>query len=182
MIFVSSNYRGGNVPGGGFGCLLLGIFGIAAVYFVLKGLYWLLYWLSPVLLVVAAIINWRVFPQTAKNWIKTLETNPVSALIYLAFAVLLFPFFSLYILLKAVGLKQLERMGQFMNGQQGATAEQGEYTEFEEIESTPKGEAPPPPPIAPLEILKKETPPDSAQMSPPPKPQNPYDQMFEEKE
>lgn len=182
MIFVSSNYKGGNIPGGGFGCLLLAVFGFVAVYFVLKGLYVLLYWLSPVLLVIAAIVNWRVFPQTVKNWLKTLEANPVSAIIYLGLAVLLFPFFSLYMLLKAVGMKQLERMGQFMNNQQGATGGQEEFTDFEEIESKPKGGIRPPEYIAPPEPLEEETPPTKSQAPPTPKPQNPYDQMFDQKE
>lgn len=180
MIFISSN-RGGNIPGGGLGCLLFAIFGLVAGYFILKGLYVLLYWLSPVLLVLAAIINWRIFPQTAKNWIKTLETQPVTALISLGFAVLLFPFFSLYMLLKAAGMKQLERMGQFMDNQQGAGRDQGEFTEFEEIESTPKGGTKPPESIEYTE-LPEEMPPVKSQSPPPPQPQNPYDQMFDQKD
>ena len=181
MIFVNSsqfNVNGGRVPGGGLGCLLLAIFGFAFVYFVLKGLYILLYWLSPILLVLAVIINWRVFPQTVKNWLKGLQTNPVTALIYLGFAVLLFPFFSLYMLLKAVGLKQLERMGSQAFGQQGNAGEQEEFAEFEEIESTPKTDLKPKEPVSPPELPEKETP--SVKKQPPSKPENPYDQIFDQ--
>ena len=176
MIFVASN-KGGNVPGGGFGCLLLSIFGLAAVYFIFKGLYWLLYWLSPGLLVLALIINWRIFPKTVKDWLKTLETQPVSALIYLGFAILAFPFFSLYMLLKAAGLKQLERMGTQFNQQQGSAGEQEEFTEFEEIESTPKTDLTPKQPVTPPELPEKDA--QTAQAKGPPKPGNPYDQIFE---
>ena len=182
MIFVGSsnfNSNGGRVPGGGLGCLLLAIFGFAAVYFVLKGLYILLYWLSPILLVLAAIVNWRVFPQTVKNWLKGLQTNPVVALIYLGFSVLLFPFFSLYMLLKAVGLKQLERMGAQAFGQQGSNSrEQEEFAEFEEIESIPKTDLKPKEPVVPPELPEKDTQPAKSQE--PPKPQNPYDQIFDQ--
>ena len=179
MIFVSSsqfNANGQRMPGGGFGCLLFTILGFALVYFVLKGLYWLLYWLSPGLLVLALIINWRIFPQTIQNWFKTLQSNPVGALVYLGLAILLFPFFSLYILLKAVGLKQLERMGNQTFGQQGAPGNEGEFTEFEEIESTPKTEPRKPEPVEPPELPEKETPPGSSKEQ---KPDNPYDQMFD---
>ncbi len=182
MIFVSTNQfggqRGGGVPGGGFGCLLLTILGFVGVYFVLKGLYNLLYLLAPVLLILALIVNWRVFPHTLKNWLKTLETNPVTGLVYAALAVLLFPFFSLYILLKAFGMKKLEEMGQQMSGQQGYnTQNEEEFVEFEEIETTPKGDLKKDEPIAPPELPEKETPPAKSQA--PPKPQNPYDQLFD---
>ena len=134
MIFVSTNQfggqRGGGVPGGGFGCLLITILGFVAAYFILKGLYNLLYLLSPVLLVLALVVNWRVFPHTIKNWLKTLETNPVTGLVYAALAVLLFPFFSLYILLKALGMKKMEEMGRQMSCQAGNTRNEEEFVEF----------------------------------------------------
>ena len=167
----------GGVPGGGFGCLLITILGFVAAYFILKGLYNLLYLLSPVLLVLALVVNWRVFPHTIKNWLKTLETNPVTGLVYAALAVLLFPFFSLYILLKALGMKKMEEMGRQMSGQAGNTRNEEEFVEFEEIETTPKGDFKKEEPIAPPELPEKETP--VAKQQPPPKPQNPYDQLFD---
>ena len=182
MIFVSSTpfggQRGGGVPGGGLGCLLITILGFVAVYFVLKGLYNLLFWLSPALLVLALVVNWRVFPHTIKTWLKTLETNPLSALVTAGFCVLLFPFFSLYILLKALGMKKLEEMGQKMSGQQGShTRSEEEFVEFEEIETTPKGDLKKDMPIPPPDMPEKEAP--QAKRQEPPKPQNPYDQLFD---
>ncbi|MCC6283184.1 MAG: hypothetical protein IT262_21430 [Saprospiraceae bacterium] len=182
MIFVASNQfggqRGGGVPGGGFGCLLITILGFVATYFILKGLYNLLYLLSPVLLVMALVVNWRVFPNIAKNWLKTLETNPLSALITAGFCVLIFPFFSLYILLKALGMKKLEEMGQQMSGQQGNnTRNEDEFVEFEEIETTPKRDLKKEEPLVTPDLPEKETP--APRQQEPPKPQNPYDQLFD---
>lgn len=182
MIFVASNQfggqRGGGVPGGGFGCLLITILGFVATYFILKGLYNLLYLLSPVLLVMALVVNWRVFPNIAKNWLKTLETNPLSALITAGFCVLIFPFFSLYILLKALGMKKLEEMGQQMSGQQGNnTRNEDEFVEFEEIETTPKRDLKKEEPLVAPDLPEKETP--APKQQEPPKPQNPYDQLFD---
>ncbi len=180
MIFVASNQfgqRGGGVPGGGLGCLLLTILGFVTFYFVLKGLYTLLFWLSPIILVLALIVNWRVFPNIIKNWLKALESQPLSALVTAGFCALVFPFFSLYILLKALGMKKMEEMGQ-QYGSQGANApKEDEFVDFEEIESTPKGGFSTDDLIEPPELPEKEAP--AAKQQEPPKPQNPYDQLFD---
>lgn len=83
----------GRVPGGGLGCLIFAILLLAAGYYILKGLYFLLWWAAPALLVLALIVNWRVFPRTITSWLDTLETRPVHAVVQAAFAVIAFPFF-----------------------------------------------------------------------------------------
>ncbi len=153
-------------PGGGLGCFLFTILLIVGGYYLLQGLYYLLLWAAPALLVLAAIINWRVFPDTLKNWLSTMESSPVSGLISLALAILVFPFFSLYLFLKALGYRKLEQMRREFGDREGYTRAEEEFADFEEIESTPKStpkveeEIPPPPPDAPK------------------KPQNPYDSFF----
>ncbi|MCC7465207.1 MAG: hypothetical protein IT261_03005 [Saprospiraceae bacterium] len=163
------NFGGRNVnqfPGGGLGCFLFAILLIVGGYYLLQGLYYLLLWAAPALLILAAIINWRVFPDTLKNWLRTMESSPVSGLISLALAILVFPFFSLYLFLKALGYRKLEQMRREFGDRDGYTRAEEEFTDFEEIESTPKSspkveeEIPPPPPDTPK------------------KPQNPYDSYF----
>ena len=101
--YSSGGAQFGRVPGGGLGCLLGLALTIFLIYYALKGLYFILWWASPALLVLALIINWRVFPDTLKNWLDTLENKPLSGIISAAIAVLAFPFFTLYLFLKAVG-------------------------------------------------------------------------------
>jgi hypothetical protein len=184
MIFASSNQFGRRgVPGGGLGCFLMTLLGLALLYFLLKGLYKLLYLLSPGLLVLALILNWRVFPDTVRNWLKSLETNPLGALFNAALAVLLFPFFSLYILLKAAGMNKMDRMRRQFGQGPGATdgREETEFVEFEELESRPKGQKPTETPMEAPDLPEKEArkPAQPQNAPPPPKPENPYDQLFD---
>ena len=140
MIYQYSSYGGRNInqfPGGGLGCLIFAVLLVVGGYYILQGLYYLLLWAAPALLVLALIINWRVFPDTLKSWFKSLETSPVSALITLAIAVLAFPFFSLYIFLKAVGYRKMEQMRRQFGGTD-TPREEDTFVEFEELESTPK--------------------------------------------
>jgi len=159
-------------PGGGLGCLVFFVLVAIGGYYIVQGLYSILLWAAPALLVLALIINWRVFPDTVKSWFKTLEANPLNALILLALAILVFPFFSLYIFLKAVGYRKLEQLRRQFN-ESNPDREEEAFVEFEELESTPKKantaqETPNAPNIEPAE-------PDPA---PEKGKQNPYDSFF----
>ena len=203
-MFVYSSGRGYRAArfngGGGIGCLIFGIIGMVAAYFILKGLFKLLYWASPVLLVLALVINWRAVVDTLKNWLKSLETNPVGGLLMAALAVLLFPVFSLYLFVKALGYRKIEQMQREFRANNPPT---DEFVEFEELESTPKGgtkaEAPSEPPVLPekepeqtsgkkhkakeKERHAEDISPDNEAEKPrtdaAKKPENPYDRLFE---
>jgi len=155
-------------PGGGLGCLIFSVLFIVGAYYLLQGLYYLLLWAAPALLVLALIINWRVFPDTIKSWLKTLETNPLYALLTLAVAVLVFPFFSLYIFLKAIGYRKMEQLRRQFGQDENPREE--EFVAFEELESTPKKsfDEEVEIPELPIEPEKRE----------PKKDQNPYDSLF----
>lgn len=168
------NYAFGNrnlnqFPGGGLGCLIFTALLLVGGYYLLQGLYYLLLWAAPALLVLALIINWRVFPDTIKSWVKSLETNPLSALLSLALAVLVFPFFSLYIFLKALGYRKMEQLRQQFGGTENPRGEEG-FVEYEELESTPKQNFDEDHEIPELPI---EPAPEK-----PKKDQNPYDSLF----
>jgi hypothetical protein len=107
---------------------------LLAGYYIIKGLYFLLWWAAPALLVLALIVNWRVFPRTITSWLDTLETRPVHAIIEAAFAVIAFPFFTLWLFLKAAGTRQADRMQRRFREN---TGRQDEYADYEEIDSKP---------------------------------------------
>jgi hypothetical protein len=140
----------GRVPGGGLGCLLAVALIVFASYYALKGLYYVLWWAAPALLVLALIINWRVFPDTLRNWLDTLETRPLAGIINAAFAVLAFPFFALWLFIKAVGYRKLENMKRTFENAQNPQNPESEFVDFEEIESRPMGEKPA------AEVIEKE--------------------------
>lgn len=185
MIFYSSNRFGQRevryTSGGGIGCLVLGVLGLVAAYFILKGLFYVLYWASPALFVLALIINWRAVADTFKNWFKSMETNPLGGLLIAALAVLAFPFFTFYLFLKALGYNKIQQF-QKEFGQHSQPAEDA-FTEFEELESVPKTElkteqnfAPPPLPEKEPEQPQKAK---SKKQEQAPKPENPYDKLFD---
>lgn len=154
--------------GGGWGCLILGILALVAAYYILKGMFILLYWATPVLLAAALIINWRAVADTGRDFLSLLSRNPVGGLLLGALAVVGFPVLALYLFLRALGYRRMEQFRQTMGGER-EPAPEDEFVEFEEIESHPKDV--PPSPEAPLE------PPPAAPEEPPAK-DNPYDQLF----
>lgn len=187
-MFVYSSGRGYRSArfnsGGGIGCLIFGIIGMVAAFFILKGLFKLLYWAAPVLFVLALVINWRAVVDTLKNWLKTMESNPLGGLLAAALAVLLFPVFALYLFLKSLGYNKIQQMQREFGSQQPPA---DEFTEFEEIESKPKGGTRPEDTWEPPVLPEKEA--ESSQKAKgkkhkaneeqQPKPENPYDQLFD---
>ena len=157
----------GRVPGGGLGCLLGFALILFGGYYALKGLYYVLWWAAPALIVLTLIINWRVIPDTITNWFKSLQTNPLSGLFSAAIAILAFPFFTFWLFLKAIGSRKLEKMKQAQYNT--SKPPNDEFVEFEEIESSPLGKAPEPEIIETPEVPEKEK---------PKKDENPYEGFF----
>lgn len=161
MVIINSN------RGGGWGCLIFGILFLVAMYYILKGLFYILLWAAPALFVLALIINWRAVADTGKEFLALLERNPLGGLLVGALAVVGFPILALYLFLRALGYKRMQQFNQTMRDTRHAPED--EFVEFEELESRPKN-APPPP----EEPLEQPPAPEKEQ----PKPENPYDQMF----
>lgn len=152
--------------GGGIGCLVFGILGMIAAFFILKGLFTLLMWAAPVLFVLALVVNWKAVADTGKSFLSLLQRNPLGGLLLGALGVVGFPVLALYLFLKALGYNKLEAMKQQFGGQSNSSQQpaEEEFIEFEELESRPKNAPKPPEPL--------EAPKDA------PKQENPYDGMF----
>ena len=161
--------------GGGLGCLIFGILGLVAAYYILKGLFIVLYWAAPALFVLALIIDWRAVADTFKDWVKTLENNPLTGLLMAALAVLAFPVFALYLFVKSLGYRKLEEIRK-ASGISHQNPDEGEFAEFEELESHPKGEVSDDEPIEPPDLPEPEE--DRPNAAASKKPDNPYDRFF----
>lgn len=171
---------------GGLGCLLFSVLFLLALFFILKGLFALLFWASPVLIGLAVLINWRAVSDTGRDLLEQMKRNPAGVLVLGALAffglwgsgVALIdslgmgvikigvPLLSLYILFRAMGYSRLAQFQQTM-GRPSAPPEE-EFVEFEELESRPK-ESPP----LPEEPLNPPDPPEQVH-----KPGNSYDEFF----
>jgi hypothetical protein len=173
IVFSSRN----NSPFGGLGCLIFGILGLVALFYILKGLFYLLWWAAPVLFALALIINWRVVAETGKSFIRLLQRNPIGGVIVAFLSIVGFPLLALYLFLSALSGRRMEQMrggfGQpFDRPFQQSRQAEDEFVEFEEIESTPKkGPAPAEPNVTDIPI----------EPPPPPKAEekrNPYEDLL----
>jgi hypothetical protein len=124
-------------PLGNIGCLIFAILGLVALFYILKGLFYLLWWAAPVLFLLSLIINWRVAANTGKAFLDLLGRNPLSGLLLGALAIVGFPLLALYLFLGAIGNRQMENIQRDF-GRQNAPETETEFTEYEELESTPK--------------------------------------------
>ncbi len=118
------------------------------LFYFIKALLYVLYIVSPVLIVAAIIINWRAVWDTAREFWALLQERPLSGLITLVLAALLYPITALYLLLRALGYRQMEQAFGYVP-REPSTAEYGEYIEFEEIETNAPKQ---PPSIEDIEI------------------------------
>lgn len=183
MIFISNqfNRRTGTI-GGGPGCIIFGILALVLLWFVLKGLYTLLYWAAPVLFLLALVINWRAVADTGQEFWRLLKSNPLGAVILGAICIMAFPLLALYLFLRALSYNRFQEIrSQFGDSlRQESQEEMMDFTDYEEIESHPK--MPHPTAEEPTDIPPASEPepvPPSPKTPEQKKPGNPYDQMFE---
>lgn len=163
MFIVQNNGRSG------IGCLLIGILGLVLSYYAVRGLYWLLWYAAPALLVLALVVNWRAVASTGRDFIQLLQRNPLYGLLVMALGVVFFPLLSLFLFLKALGMKRVEEWQAQFNPSAREVPANEAFTDFEELDSRPKNTTWPTDPEAP------ETPPVPKEA---PKPGNPYDKLF----
>ncbi|MFQ5447833.1 MAG: hypothetical protein ACE5FF_12970 [Saprospiraceae bacterium] len=118
------------------GMLLMVAFFIG-IFFLLRGLFWVLSWVAPVLLLAAFIIDRSVVINYGKWLIKTVKNNPllgIAAIVLTAIGyTVVFPF----LFVKAVFKKKIKSAAQQYEREQ-----QGEFVDFEELDSASSQENP----------------------------------------
>lgn len=146
MIFVSGNRPGGGLFGN-LGCLLFaGIF-LVGMFYLLQGLYKILVYIAPGLLILTLLINWKVVANAGQQFIQLFTRRPLMGLIVAALSVVLFPVLTLYWLLAALASKRVEQIQRNFGAMGGSPfgpfqaagkqASQDDFVDFEEIESKP---------------------------------------------
>lgn len=167
-MFIYSNFDSRRMgPGGGIGCLIFGVLGLIAAYYILKGLFALLWWAAPVLFLLTLLIDWRVVAEAGKSLFSLIRMRPLAGILTAVLAVVAFPVVVFFLFLSALGRR---RAAPPQGGpaatrppQTQAPAEEGEFIDFEELDSRPKV------PLAPPQAPEKEA----------KKPENPYNDLFE---
>ena len=90
--------------------ILLGILMIVGIYYLITGVYNLLWYISPVLLISAAVLHLPTVVSYGKNLIEGVRRDAVKGSLILLANVLFFPITFAYLLLKAVASRKLDRM------------------------------------------------------------------------
>jgi len=152
------------------------IMAVVAVVFVIglsylvSGIWSILSFIAPLLLIITAIINHNVIINYVKNLWTRLMTDPLMGIVYILFTVFLFPVVTAYLLGKAYLGKKLEGVMARAQQQQGGTygAEDTDFVIVDEDVHTEDVE---------VEILElPEELPEKVQEK---KPSDGYDQLFD---
>lgn len=135
MIYFSSNSRN---PGSGIGCLLFGVIGLIAVYYLLTWFFKFLWWAAPAFLVLAVIINWKSVANTGRALLRTLQRSPIMGILYIALVIIGFPIFAGYLFLQSIFANKIASLQQRFGNNPTAPSAKDEYVDFEELDSKPK--------------------------------------------
>ena len=135
-------------PFGNIGAVIGLVLFFGLLYFLLSGLFWLLSWVAPVLLLITAVIDFKVITDFgkwtlnlfSKNWMYALITVGILVILpYLGFSFLSNAIFSTIAGLlfgKALLKRKVNEVREQFNGGIGTSQEaEGEYTEYEEVDT-----------------------------------------------
>ncbi len=110
--------------------LVAAFFFFNVIFFLTKGIYTVLGWLAPILLIAALVINHKVVLNYGKFVWHKLLTKPLIGLLYGAGTFFLFPIASALLLLAAVGSKKMNKLFDISQMQEPNTVD----AEFEIVE------------------------------------------------
>jgi hypothetical protein len=113
ITFFSMLFVNGRQSGGGFlsqlGCLIVGGLLMVGAFYFLSWLYKALWYASPVLVIAALVINWRVVAATGEGLLLRLRNNPISGILGGVLAFFMFPLLALYWVLAALATRRVAR-------------------------------------------------------------------------
>jgi hypothetical protein len=133
-IYKEFNIGGKGSPLGSFGPLIGLIIFITLLYFMVKGVFTILGFLAPFLLVGAAILDYTVITDYLKFVLKLLKENPLMGLVAILLSVVGFPAVSGFLFFKAYARRK------FKNFAKDADRERNTYSDYEEVKTTTKQE------------------------------------------
>ncbi len=108
--------------------LLMGVLFMVGLFWLAKGIFTILSWAFPVMIIATAIINYRVILGFGKWVLNALKINPMIGIVIVLFSFLAYPLVGMFLLFKALASRG--------SGREQVIAEevQGEYINYEEVE------------------------------------------------
>jgi uncharacterized membrane protein len=138
--------------------ILIGIFLMVGLFYLARFIFTILYYLSPIMLIAALIIDHKVVTGYIQWMGKLFKRNPLMGAGSVLLTLIGFPIVTAFLLGKAMFKKRIKEAQQ--EAQQAQEAQQGEFIDYEELNSEP------------LELPELEPEPRK-------KADNDYDQLFE---
>lgn len=122
----SYNFGGSQSPFGGLGALLTFAIIMIGIYYLIKGAYYILGIIAPILLIATLIIDHKVVTNYLKFLFNSLKLRPLMGLIYILLTIVGAPFVSGYLFIKAWMTRSLNK---YVDEQ----TRENTYTEYEEV-------------------------------------------------
>lgn len=123
--FNSSNNPFSSIIG-----VTLGILFLLGLFFIARFIFTILYYLSPIMIVAALIVDYRTVVGYGKWLVAQVKRKPLLGIGAILLTVLAFPLVSLFLLGKALLKKKVREVEEEARQQR-----QGEYIEYEELDS-----------------------------------------------
>lgn len=102
---------------------------MVALFYLAKGVFWILSFVAPILFIVTFFINRQVIFDYAKSLIKLTKTNPFMGIAGIVLSFVAFPLVSAFLFGKAMLLKKVGSLRENLR-----TKEDEKFTEYEEVE------------------------------------------------
>ena len=158
-------YRRSDVnPLNSISSILVLVLGFVLLYFVAKGIFTILAWIAPVLLILTAIFDYRTIIDYGKWIVNLLGRNPLMGIGAIIMTVIGFPVIAGFLFVKALFRKKVNELEKNIQMER-----EGQFVDYEEVDSQP---------IEPLELPSMEV-----EIEPEPevknKNKNDYDDLFE---
>jgi hypothetical protein len=158
MIYKEFNLGGKQNPLGSFGVVIMLIVFLVAMFFIAKGIFTVLSWVAPLLLILTAVFDYTVIIDYGKFLLKLLKENPLFGIIGIILTIIGFPIVSGFLFFKAYARKKLKDY---------TKQQQPKYVDYEEIKKEDEVEF--------LDLKKIES---RRPVAEPKKKDNDYDDLF----
>lgn len=118
---------GNNNPFGFIGPLLILAGFFAVLFLIARGVFKLLYFIGPVLLIIAIILDYKAVIEFLQSAWNLLVKNPLMGIMAIVLGIVFWPVLTGYIFFKALGRRKLKKVLDTME------QERNSYTEYEEV-------------------------------------------------
>ncbi len=114
-------------PFGSASAIIMFIVGLALLYFIAKGIFTLLYWAAPVLLIITLFMDYKVVLDYGKFILKLLKENPLMGIVGIVLTIVGYPVVSGFLFFKALMKRKIDQV------MEKHKPKEEDFTEYEEV-------------------------------------------------